>query len=157
MTSQATTTALQSVSDSQGVLELLLIEHSSFTSPIRIVNDTRDWVIGGNTFVGLPFILKLPSQVKNENPRATLQIDNVGRELTAAIEALPAASSLTATVRLACRATPDVVDFEFIGQLTAISVNQASVSCSFGLDDVMRQPSVRLRFDPFNSPALFAG
>lgn len=157
MTSQATTKALQSIGDNQGVLELLLIEHSSFASPIRIVNDTRDWVIEGNAFIALPFVLKLPSQVKNENPRATLQIDNVGRDLTAMLEALPPAASLTATIRLVGRATPQVVDFEFIGQLTSISVNQTSVSCSLGLDDIMRQPSVRLRFDPFNSPALFAG
>lgn len=157
MVSQATTKALQSIADNQGILELLLIDHSSFASPIRVVNDTRDWVIGSDTYVGLPFVLKLPSQVKNENPRATLQLDNVGRDFTAALEALPAAAALTATVRLVSRATPQIIDFEFIGQLTSINVNQTSVSCSFGLDDVMRQSAVRLRFDPFNSPALFAG
>jgi hypothetical protein len=157
MVSVTTTAALQSTSDSQGILELLLIDHSSFASPIRVVNDTRDWVIGSDTYVGLPFVLKLPSQAQKENPRATLQVDNVGRALTALLEGLPTGASLTATVRVASRATPAVVDFEFIGQLTAINVTPTVMSCTFGLDDTMRRPAVLVRFDPTNAPALFAG
>ncbi len=157
MVSATTTTALQSISDNQGILELLLIDHASFANPLHVVNDTRDWTIGSDTYVGLPFRLKMPTQAQKENPRATLQLDNVGRALTGLLEGLPVGASLTATIRVVSRATPTVVDFEFIGQLTSINVTPTVVSCSFGLDDAMRQSAVRLRFDPATAPALFAG
>jgi hypothetical protein len=155
--SQTTIASLQSTSDGYGILELLLIDHASFSSPVRVVNDTRDWVIGVDTFVGLPFSLKLPSQVQKEQPRATLQIDNIGRELTALVEALPVGASLTATIRVVSRATPTVTDYEFISQLSGINITPTVMSCVLGPDETMRQSAVRIRFDPVNAPALFAG
>lgn len=155
--SQTTAASLQSTSDGHGILEMLLIDHVSFSSPVRVVNDTRDWVIGSDTFIGLPFRLKLPSQVQKEQPRATLQIDNVGREITALIEALPVGASLTATIRVASRATPSVTDYEFISQLSGINITPTVMSCVLGPDETMRQSAVRIRFDPVNAPALFAG
>ena len=155
--SQTTAASLQSVSDGHGILELLLIDHASFSSPVRVVNDTRNWVIGNDTFVGFPFRLKMPNQVQKEQPRATLQIDNIGRELTALMEALPVGASLTATIRVVSRATPTVTDYEFISQLSAINITPTVFNCVLGPDETMRQSAVRIRFDPVNAPALFAG
>ena len=38
-----TRTQLQATSDTNGVLELLQIDHASFVAPVRVCNDTRDW------------------------------------------------------------------------------------------------------------------
>jgi hypothetical protein len=155
---QATTRAsLQRVDDSSGILELLVLNHSSWTSPAYLVNDTKDWVIGGNTYVGLPFRIKLPSQANGENPRAQLQIDNIGREITSLVESLPVGSAIDATIRLSSRATPSVFDYEFVSQLSGINITPLSVSCTMGPDAAMRQTAVRIRFDPENAPALFPG
>ncbi len=148
---------LQQITDNHGFLELMVIEHASFASPVRIVNDTRDWVIAGNTYVALPFGIKLPTQAQQENPRAQIRIDNVGRELTAAIEGLPVGASLIATLQVVSRATPAVVDYEFIAQLSGINITPTLVTANMGPDDTMRQTAVRIRFDPVNAPALFAG
>lgn len=148
---------LQQVTDNHGFLELMVIDHASFASPVRIVNDTREWVIGGETYVALPFGVKLPTQAQQENPRAQIRIDNVGRELTAAIEGLPVGASLLATLQLVSRATPTVVDYEFIAQLSGINITPTLVTANMGPDDSMRQTAVRIRFDPQNSPALFQG
>lgn len=148
---------LQSVTDNHGFLELLVIEHESFASSVRIVNNTRDWSIGGNTYVALPFGIKLPTQAQQENPRAQIRIDNVGRELTAAIEGLPVGASLVATLQLVSRATPSVVDYEFVAQLSGINITPTMVTANMGPDDTMRQTAVRIRFDPTNAPALFQG
>jgi hypothetical protein len=51
-----------------------------------------------------------------------LQIDNVGRELTGAIEGLPVGAELLGTFKLVSRATPTVVDYQFIAQLSGISI-----------------------------------
>lgn len=148
---------LQQVTDNHGFLELMVIDHASFASPVRIVNDTRDWVIGGHTYVALPFGVKLPTQAQQENPRAQIRIDNVGRELTSAIEGLPVGASLLATLQLVSRATPTVVDYEFIAQLSGINITPTLVTANMGPDDTMRQTAVRIRFDPVNAPALFQG
>lgn len=148
---------LQSVTDNHGFLELMVIDHASFASPVRIVNDTRDWTIGGNTYVALPFGIKLPTQAQQETPRAQIRIDNVGRELTAAIEGLPVGASLVATLQLVSRATPTVVDYEFVAQLSGINITPTMVTANMGVDDTMRQTAVRIRFDPVNAPALFQG
>lgn len=148
---------LQQVTDNHGFLELMVIDHASFVSPVRIVNDTRDWIIGGHTYVALPFGVKLPTQAQQENPRAQIRIDNVGRELTSAIEGLPVGASLLATLQLVSRATPTVVDYEFIAQLSGINITPTLVTANMGPDDTMRQTAVRIRFDPVNAPALFQG
>lgn len=148
---------LQSVNDNHGFLELMVIEHESFASPIRIVSDTRDWVIGGNTYVALPFGLKLPTQAQQENPRAQIRIDNVGRELTSAIEALPVGASLIATLQVVSRATPTVIDYEFVSQLSGWRLTPTLFTANMGPDDTMRQTAVRMRFDPTNAPGLFQG
>lgn len=155
--SQTTRASLQSTSDNQGVLEMLVVDHSSFATPLRMVNDTRDWVIDGVTFIALPFSLKLPSSVQKESPRAQLQLDNVGREMTAMFEALPVGAALVATIRLASRATPSVIDYEFVAQLSGISVTPTMVTCTISDDDTMRQSAVKVRYDPRTAPGLFAG
>lgn len=148
---------LQQVTDNHGFLELLVIEHESFESPVRIVSDTRDWVIGGETYVALQLGIKLPTQAQQENPRAQLRIGNVGRELTAAIEGLPVGSSLLATMQVVSRATPTVIDYEFVSPLSGLKADPTLFTANMGPDDTMRQTAVRMRFDPTNSPGLFQG
>ncbi len=155
--SDASRAQLHATADAHGFLELLFIEHASWVAPVRVVNDTRDWTIDGNTWIGLPFKVKLPGQAQGENPRAQLQMDNVGRELTAALEALPVGSTLLATLRVVSRATPSVIDFEFVALLGGINVSATTVSCTMGPDDTLRQSAVRVRYDPSNAPGLFAG
>lgn len=155
--SSASRSQLQATDDPHGFIELLLIEHSSWPSPVRIVSDTRDWVIGGHTYIGLPVRFKLPSQAQGENPRARLQMDNVGRELTGLLEGLPVGASLLATLQVVSRATPEVVDYEFIALLGSISVTPTVVSAVMGPDDTLRQSAVRVRFDPANTPGIFPG
>ena len=148
---------LQQVSDPHGFLELVQLDHDSFAEPIRLVNDTRDWTVAGQLYTALPFVVKLPSQVQKENPRAQLRIDNVGRELTAAIESLPVGATLVATLQMCSRATPSVIDYSFVAQLSGIQITPTVVVATMGPDDSMRQSAVRIRFDPANAPGLFAG
>lgn len=155
--STSTVAALQSTSDSNGLLELLTLEGDSLSAPIYIVNDTRSWTIGGITYTAFPFRIKLPGQAQKENPRATLVLDNVGRELTDELEALSPGDTLVATCRLVNRATPTVVDAEFVSALSGISVTTALVTASMGPDDVMRQSAIRVRFDPVTAPGVFPG
>lgn len=155
--SSSTVKALQKLDDLGGLLMLLEISHPSLSSTVRLVNDTRDLIALGQFWVGLPFAVTLPNDAAKEVPRARLQMDNVGRELTGELEGLPPGAALTATLRVVHRSTPGTVDYEFVSPLSGVRVDQSSVSATMGPDDIMRRSAVRIRFDPITAPALFAG
>jgi hypothetical protein len=137
------------------VLQLLEIASPSMSTPVRVVGDTRDLVSNGVTYIGLPFTVGLPSDKAGEVPRAKLVVDNVGRDLTGVLEALPPGAVLTATIKVVHRSTPDVVDYQFVAPMNGVRVDMGRLSATMGPDDLMRRPAVLLRFDPTNSPALF--
>lgn len=147
---------LQRVNDPHGMLTLLLLQHPSMDT-VRVVNDTRNWVIGADTWVGLPFRFKLPQDVAGQGGRAMLEVDNVGRALSAELEKLPPGAALQATVRMVSRATPTVTDYEFTAPLSAVATTVGTVTAQLGNDDAERGPAVKVRHDPTLSPGLFAG
>lgn len=155
--SDASRAQLQRTADVHGFLQLLLIEHASWPQPLRLVNDTRPWEIGGDIYVALPFRIKRPTAAQGEQPRAQLQIDNVGRDLGAELEALPPGDTLLGTFREVSRATPTVVDVQFVALLGGFNVTPELVTCTLGNDQTLRQSAVRVRFDPANAPGAFAG
>ncbi|MDP1886639.1 DUF1833 family protein [Polaromonas sp.] len=153
----STTTArrLQKVTDNGGVLMLLEINHASFTEPMRLVNDTRNITTLGHEWLGLPFAVTLPNDKAKEVSRAKLQMDNVGRDMTAELEKLPPGASVKATITMVHRSTPGVIDFQFAAPLSGVRVDATTVSATMGRDDIMRMSAVLLRFDPATAPALF--
>jgi hypothetical protein len=154
--SAATRGQLHRVTDPSGVLLLLVLEHPAIDTA-RLVNDTRDWVIGTTTYVGLPFRFKLPDAISGQAPRAQIEIDNVGNALTAELEKLPLGGALMATFSIVSRNTPTVVDWTFQAQLSGVAATVQAVTANVGNDDALRAPAVKVRFDPATSPGLFAG
>lgn len=146
---------LHAVDDAGGFLVLLKIDHDALSAPVRMVNDTRNITTLGDTYLALPFAITLPNDKPNEIPRAKLQMDNTGRELTAELERLPPGAALTATVMVVHRSTPSVVEYEFTAPLSGVRVDVATVSATMGPDDLMRRPATLLRYDPISAPGLF--
>jgi hypothetical protein len=153
--SASTRRALQKVTDNQGVLAMLEISHPSFDVSLRIINDTRDHTIFGELWQGLPFAVTLPNDKAKETPRAKLQMDNVGREITADLESLPPGASLKATMTIVHRSTPETIDYQFRAPLSGVRVMGPTITATMGRDDIMRMSAVHLRFDPATSPSLF--
>lgn len=155
--SQASARALQRVDDQGGMLMLLSIVHPALSGPVHVVNDSTSLTSKGIEFIGLPFSVTLPTDASKEVPRARLQMDNVGRDLTLELERLPPGAVLTATLRAVHRSTPNVIDYEFTSPLSGVTVDVLTVSATLGPGDIMRRPAVSMRFDPRTAPALFPG
>lgn len=155
MVTAATRAQLHRLSDPAGLLLLLQIEHPSIAT-VHVVNDTRDWTIGTTTWVGLPFRFQLPND-GTQAPRAQLELDNVGRELTQALESLPPGGALQATFYLVSRNSPGTVEYSFSAPLSSVSITTTTVSASMSADDELRAPAVRARFDHATTPGLFEG
>lgn len=148
---------LQRIDDPFGLLMLLTITGDGLGDTIRLVSDTRDCTSRGQVYLGLPFKWKLPDEAAGEVGRAELQIDNVGRELTAELERMPPGAEWLGTIESVCRATPDVVDMSFTAPMSGVQATPLSITATVGEGDLMRLPAVDVRFDPFTAPGLFAG
>lgn len=89
------------------LLHTITLDHPAFTAPIRVVRDQQDLVAtletGGApvTFTAFAFELDLPEVADTGVPEVVLQIDNVSREIIAAIEL---AQSAPAKISLSYRA-----------------------------------------------------
>jgi hypothetical protein len=80
-------TAAQSSFRDEVDLIFLTITHADLGLPIRVVWDTKDFVYGGNTFIGFPFDLELLSDDESP-PTARLQIQNVNPQIGDSIRSL---------------------------------------------------------------------
>ncbi len=156
MVTPAQRARLQRTHDNSGVLLLLEISHPSIDTAY-VVNDTRNWVISGTTWVGLPFRFTLPTDSSSQSPAARIEIDNVGRALTPVLEGLPAGAALRATFRIVARATPAVTEWQFSAPMSGVRVTTTLVTAAVGTDDDDRMPAVMVRFDPSTTPGLFEG
>ena len=149
------TAGAQRVSDPHGFLWLLTISGGGLPEPIRLVNDTRNLVSNGNTFLALPFEVVPPKNTAKEVPRAQLRIDNIGRELLAQLETLPVGAELMGRFQIVYRATPDVIEHDFPSPLGAIRADAFVITASMGQTELMRRPATAIRFDPTTAPGLF--
>lgn len=156
MTSAASIKAAQRTSDVAGPLMLVTLSSTGWAQPVRLVNDTRNWISNGNTFTGLQMSYRLPNDAAGEEARLQLEMVNVGREITAELEALPAGSTILATIQFATRATPSVIDYEFVGEMVGVKTTLTSVSAQIANDSVGRRSACVLRYDPRVAPGLFS-
>lgn len=145
----------QRVTDPDGTLVLLELAAASFGSPVRLVDDTRNWTVGGNLYTGFPFRFTLPDDTAGQAPRAVLEIDNVGREVTADLENLDPGELITATIRLTDKTEPETIFETMVLPMVNVHVDQSVITAQVGVDWIMRQAACRLRYNGHTAPGLF--
>lgn len=149
--------AQTAVNKTSGELPLVLLEvnHPGLSEPIRVVGDTEDITCNGNLYVAFPFQISLPDDFDGRLPKATLTIDNVGRELTTWLEASGGGRGATCTIRLVMRAAPNVIEYEIKMDLTNLSIDWLKVSGSLGFEDLLNRPAVQWQIRQDTAPGLF--
>ena len=65
----------------------LEISHPDIPDNIRVVNDTQEVTLEGNTYVALAFRPRLPQEKEGEIRQAGIEVDNVGRRMVEWVEA----------------------------------------------------------------------
>ena len=88
-------------------LVLLTIDHPDLTAPIRVTSDAVDTISRLETYIAFPFRVTLPDDTE-EAARSRLEIDNVDRQIVAAVRAVSSPPSVTIEVVLA--SSPDLVE-----------------------------------------------
>lgn len=136
-------------------LILLEITHPDLSAPIRVVQDTENIVSNGELFVAFDFRIDLPDDMEKQTPRASLGMDNVGRELTQWLEASDGGEGAQVRVMQVMRDDPDVIEWEATLDLSNVEMDLQAVNGLLGFEDLLNRPGVLLRYDPRTAPGLF--
>ena len=145
----------QRTTDTSGLLLFLEISAPSIPEVLRIVNDTQNWTSNGVEYLACPFGFKLPDDTAGQTPRAQLVIDNIGLGMTQDLESLQPNELVMCRLMISDRANPNVYERTYRLPMTMASAGTGQVTAQLGVDYMMRQQAVRLRYNPFTSPGIF--
>ena len=136
----------------------LEISHPDIPDNIRVVNDTQEVTIEGNTYVALAFRPRLPQEKEGEIRQAGIEVDNVGRRMVEWVEASNGGRG--ATMRIMELVVNAARVAEIVWEVPNLDVGAArmtnEVLSVLLVDEGSSQaPAVKLRHDPVESPGLF--
>ena len=153
--SAAYKSTLAQTSAPEAPLILLEITHPDLALPVRVVNDTQDVTSNGDLYVAVPFRCELPDDLENQQPKARLAIDNVGRDLVYWLEISGGGEGSSVHVMQIMRSTPDVVEWEITMQLANVRITQAEVSGELNFENLFGRPAVAVQYRPDTAPGVF--
>lgn len=144
-------------------IALLTISHPSFTDDIRVASDpyevlpdagVRGVVSNGLEYVYLPFSLNLPAQDDTNIAKASISIDNINREIVAAVR--QANSALTISISIVLSSNVDVPEITISDfRLERVTYDAHTVSGDISLEYFDLEPFPAKRFTPSDFPGMF--
>ncbi|RXZ42716.1 DUF1833 family protein [Crenobacter cavernae] len=153
--SRAARENLNATSADEPLLMALEITHPDLAEPVRVVSDTQGITLEGHEFVACPFRCTLPDDMDTRQPRARLEVDNVGRELTQWLDDSRGGQGAKCRMIQVLRSSPEVIEFDLTLDLSNLVINQSVVSGELGFVDTLNRPAVNLQYRPETAPGLF--
>lgn len=153
--SSAASQNLLATSADEPFLVLLEITHTDLAAPIRVVNDVQNIMVDGDTYIAMPFRVTLPDDVKGQIPQATLEVDNIGRELTQWLEVSGGGQGAKCKIMQVMRSDANNVEFEIELDLTNLSITNEVVSGQLGFVNTLGRVSTVVNFTPTTAPGLW--
>lgn len=151
----ATNKKINSVSNDEMPLLLLEIDHADLVTPVRVVNDNQDVTFESNTYVALAFRATMPDDIAQKLPRASLSVDNVGKDLVQWLEDSAGGQGATCRMIQIMRSDPATVEWEITMDLSNVSMTMLAVNGVLSFDDLLNKPGVTLVYRPSVAPGLF--
>lgn len=143
-------------------LLLLTITNVGLAFPIRLVNDTQDLtrtrMVDGfpveETFLACPFQITLPEDREDELGRVTLAVDNVDRNIVAALRTVASVPAVSLEVVLA--SSPTTVEAgPFAFSLRDCTYDAFTVSGTLMFEDLLNEAYPTDTMNPAMFPSLF--
>lgn len=135
-------------------LTLITLEHPSFTSPIRLVNNVDAIVSRGNTYEPFPVKITLPVDDGETFQEVALQMDNVSLYLLDSIRSVT--NQIQVTLEMVLASIPDVVQMSLselkIGQ---VIYNAQTIQAKLYLDDFLMSSLTSEKYTPTNFSGIF--
>lgn len=80
------------------LLAFLTVTHPSLPDPIRVVSDVMDYIVGGQTYLGLPFEFGILTDIEGP-PQTELRMQNVDQRIGLALLGLNDRAKVTLEIR----------------------------------------------------------
>jgi hypothetical protein len=152
------------------IYHTLELNHPTFTEPIRVVRDRANLVSSLEdtaprnpgeqvTFIAFAFDFTKPEVNPQGVPQMTITMDNVGQELTSALEySLESTASITAIYReyIASDLTGPQNDPPITMTIMSITANQYQVTATAGFPDLMNKRFPTKEYSAEDFPGLIA-
>ena len=153
--SAAYKSTLASTAAPEAPITLLEINHDDLLQPVRVVNDTQNVTSNGIEYTACPFRCVLPDDFESQLPKATLAVDNVGKELMYWIETSGGGRGATGRFIQIMRSRPDQIEWEITMNLSNVKATPKEVTADMGYDNIFSRPAISMRFDKFTAPGIF--
>ena len=144
----------------QGEVSVFALEitHPRLQMPARVINYSQPVFIDGERYNRCAFTAEEPQVIEGEVPRASIRIDNVGRDLNEVVEATQGGRG--AMMRVMRVVIDEALNAQVIWENPALSVgiteqtNQA-IEISLVYRTGRLRPAIKIRHDPVTSPGVF--
>jgi hypothetical protein len=116
-------------------LECLTFDHSSISTPIRLVNDQSDLSRTAGTFTAFPFSVKLHARGEDRLAEAEITATNVDRRIVEELRAI--SDRPTCTYEVVLHSSPNTVEvgpIEFAVLSFVADAASVGLRCAFALD-----------------------
>ncbi len=135
-------------------LALITLSHSSFSSDIRLVNNTKDIISRGLTFVAFPVSLRLPVDDGERVREVSMELDNASLDLINSFRSIT--TQIGVKIELILASIPDQVQMSLEDlKINTISYNKTKISANLIIDNFFNTEMTSERYGPQNFPGLF--
>lgn len=135
-------------------LLLLTLDHADLSVPIRVVNNSKDIVSGGETFIAFPMEITLADDPEERMPQASISIDNVDRSIVTAVRTITSAPTIT--IELILASDPDTIEASYDNfTMKSISYDSLTVTGTLTIEDFTLEPFPGGSMLPGNFAGLF--
>ena len=136
-------------------LVLIVINHVSLSTPIRIVNNLDDIESNGNTYKGCPFDITLPSSTEEGQSGAKIRVNNVSQELVKDIRTIDTAA--TVDIQIIAASFPNIIETEYLGlELRSVTGDVDFIEGTLVFDNLLLESFPSHSFSPSYFLSLFA-
>ena len=137
-------------------LTLVTLSHSSFASPIRLVNNTETIVSRGNSFLPFPITVTLPVDDGESSRECSLVLDNVSLELIDEIRSVSSADRIGVKLELVLASMPNDVQIALEElKIGNVSYNKSNITARLVMDDFLNTELTSEKYGPSNYRGLF--
>ncbi len=147
-------TNLNLMSGSGYPIILLEIDHDGLTEKVRLAGDNKDVTSGGLSYMSCPFNVSILSDSDKERPKATLEIDNVGRSLTRWVEQTQGGRGVRVTMSVVRSDDPDAVEYKVTLSFNELVVTATKITGSLGFENYYRLQAINKIYSPRSAPGL---
>lgn len=136
-------------------LQLVTLNHESFSTPIYLVDNSEEIVSNGNTFLPFPMKIILPQDDSEVDKQVRISFDNVSRFLVDELRSIT--TPIDVKIEMVLASNPDIVEVKLEElQLRNISMTLQQIEGTLVLDDFLRTELTSEKYTPTNFPGLFS-